>query len=191
MDNLIYPFPCPVYQNIIDEKSFLQIKQDTDNFISNNNDLFKAEWLCPTLSTIKTPIENNINSKILKEKIKFHVEEYCKFWEWSSPPSVRLSECWVNIAEKGAYQEVHHHIESLLSGVIYINVNKKSGNFQLINSLPSESVLLKEPKNFDYLYNIIPQPRMIILFPGWMQHKVLPNKSDINRISISFNIHTI
>jgi uncharacterized protein (TIGR02466 family) len=192
MNNLIHPFPCPIYQNIIDKESFLQIKEDTNNFINNNNNLFKypSSWLCTTLSTVETPIEENINSKILKSKIKFYIEEYCKFWDWSLPLSIKLKDCWVNIAKKGAFQEEHNHSDCLISGVIYINVNKKSGNFQFINPLVSESILLKNPKNFYDYYTINPQEGMILLFPGWMNHRVGINNSDIDRISISFNIQS-
>tara|TARA_R110000803_G_scaffold54056_1_gene110627 strand:- start:209 stop:796 length:588 start_codon:yes stop_codon:yes gene_type:complete len=190
MDNLIHPFPCPIYQNIIDKKSFSQIQQDTDNFINNNNNLFKkpSSWLCDTFSTIETPIEKNINSKILKEKIKFYVEEYLKFWDWDTSFLIKMKDCWVNIAKKGSFQEEHNHSSCLISGVIYINVNQQSGNFQLMNPLSSESILLGEPKNFGNVYNINPQPGMIILFPGWMAHRALPSESNIDRISISFNI---
>jgi len=191
MDNLIHPFPCPIYQNIIDKESFLEIKEDTHNFISNNSNLFHQPWGCPTQTTIGTPIEKNINSHILTKNIKFFVEKYSKFWDWNTPPTIKIKECWVNIAKKGDYQEEHNHSNNMLSGVIYIEVNNKSGGFQFINPLTSESILLGNPNNFGYLYNITPQPGMILLFPGWMNHRALPNESDIDRISISFNIYQI
>lgn len=189
MDNLIYPFPCPIYQNFIDSESFLQIQKDTYNFINNNNNLFKQPWACPTQSTFETPLEENINSKTLNEKIQFYVQEYCKVWNWSIPLSIKLANCWVNIAKNKDYQEIHNHGKALISGVIYINVNKESGNFQLINPLSSEAILLEDPRSFPNIYSIQPQPGMVILFPGWMNHRVLPNESNIDRISISFNIY--
>lgn len=190
MENIIYPFPCPIYQSFLDESSFLEIKKDTYDFIDNNINLFKQEWTCPTLSTINVPKDQNINSKILKEKIKFYVEEYCKFWNWSTPLLVALNNCWVNISKNGAYQETHNHGSSLISGVIYVNVNENSGGFQLINPLTTESILMGSPdKVFGPTYNITPQQGMILLFPGWMDHRVLPNESNIDRISISFNIN--
>jgi uncharacterized protein (TIGR02466 family) len=188
MDNLIHPFPCPIYQNIIDEKSFFQIQQDTDDFIKNNINLFQQVWQCPTLTTIKTPKSQNINSTTLTKEIKFFVEEYAKFWDWVTSPIVEIGDCWVNIAPKGAYQESHIHGDCLFSGVVYLNVDEKSGSFQFINPLTPESILLGNPDNFGYFYNIIPQPGMIVLFPGWMAHRALYNDSNIDRISISFNI---
>ena len=35
---------------------------------------------------------------------------------------------------------------------------------------------------------IIPKNGLIVIFPSWLNHSVLPNKSNKNRISISFNI---
>ena len=46
----------------------------------------------------------------------------------------------------------------------------------------------------EYLYDgkeyeeIIPQENMMIMFPSWLEHDVQMNKTDIERISISFNI---
>ena len=32
-----------------------------------------------------------------------------------------------------------------------------------------------------------PKPNVLLLFPGWVEHKVLMNNEDTDRISISFN----
>tara|TARA_R110000803_G_C11843743_1_gene304926 strand:- start:49 stop:630 length:582 start_codon:yes stop_codon:yes gene_type:complete len=189
MDNIIHPFPCPIYQNLIDKESFLLIKEDTNNFIDHNPELFEPIWFCPTLTTQSKPKNQQLNSKVLNEKIKYHVEEYIKVWDFSKPPTCKIQEHWVNIALPNSYQEGHHHGKVLLSGVIYIEVNDKSGDFQLFNPLTTESILMIPSNKFGSFFSISPSPSMILLFPGWMTHRALHNSSNKNRISISFNIN--
>jgi len=37
------------------------------------------------------------------------------------------------------------------------------------------------------VYQFMPEPNNIIIFPPWIFHKVGINKEDVDRISISFN----
>lgn len=190
MNNIIYPFQIPIYQSFIDINSFIQIKKDVDDYIKTNQNIFHQPWNCNTLSTYGLPLPIQIYSEVLNEKIKSSIEEYYKFWNYPNSFSVEIGNYWLNIAKKGSYQEVHHHSDSLFSGVVYLNVNEESGNFNLVNPLSSESILLKEPPNFNLTYNVTPQNGMIIIFPGWMLHRVLSNNSNIDRISMSFNTIT-
>ena len=191
MGNIIYPFPLPIYQDFINDNSFKIIKEDTYNFISQNKELFKPIWLCPTKTTQHQPKSINIQSNTLENQIKIHVEDYFKVWNFNQPCNLKISEIWVNIAKTNGYQEEHNHGSYLFSGVLYINTNKSSGDFQFSNPLPSENILLHDSNIFPKYFSIQPQNNMIILFPGWFNHRALPNYSDEDRISISFNIKRI
>jgi len=168
MGNIIYPFPLPVYQGFIVEKSFNIIKEDTYNFISQNIELFESIWDCPTKTTQHLPKHKNIKNTHLETQIKSNVENYFKVWDFNKSYNLKISEVWVNIAKKGEYQEEHHHGKSLFSGVLYINVNELSGNFNITNPLSSEGILMDFPDNLSNKYIIPPQNGMIILFPGWL-----------------------
>ena len=95
---------------------------------------------------------------------------------------------WVNISKKESYQEIHDHGDYLFSGTIYTNVDNYSGNFVLQNPLSVENILMRDSNILSKSYSITPKNSMIVLFPSWMQHRVSQNKSNIDRISISFNI---
>ena len=110
------------------------------------------------------------------------------FWFGNIPLNAKIKEMWLNIAKKGGYQEEHNHGSVMFSGVFYLQVNEESGYFQFINPLESEAILMGYSDIFQELYTIVPKNGMIVLFPGWMRHKALPNRTDQDRISISFNI---
>ena len=192
MDNVIHPFQIPIYQSFIEEDSFTQIKKDVDNLIKENLEIFTQIWDCPTITTFTS---NKSNVELIKSlnptlitQIKFHTNLYFNQWGFDQNPQLNIDDLWINISSTGAYQEVHHHGSDLFSGVIYINVDKTSGDFWFINPLPSEAILTKNPPIFGRGYNITPSNSTIILFPSWLQHRVAQNKSNIDRISISFNI---
>ena len=83
MENLFDPFPLRIYQNNINRLEFDQIVNDVSSFINNNPHKFTKEWsTCPTLTTIKVPKNQNINSKTLENQIKLHVNNYFNYWEF-------------------------------------------------------------------------------------------------------------
>jgi len=189
MENFPIPFPLHVYHNIIDKSKFNQIKNDVFSFINNNFQKFDKEWsTCPTLTTIKIPKDQNINSKILEDQIKLHVDNYFNYWEFLEPINISISNLWVNIAKQNGYQEEHGHGHNLFSGVIYINVNKDSGDFQFINPLSTIDSLMPLNKKYNHIASIKPYNGLMLIFPSWLKHRALANKSNIDRISISFNI---
>lgn len=78
----------------------------------------------------------------------------------------------------------HAHIPGKLSGVYYFKTPNAAGNFRFIN-----------PISYPYdgddtggVYEIVPTEDTMMIWPCWLIHKVLPNRSDEMRISISFQI---
>ena len=193
MKNIIYPFPCPIYQNFLDESSFLEIQTKSFEYIEKNKEKFQYGWSSNTLTTFIYQVENHqkhfIENEILKNEIKQHVSNYFDIWKFETKKvDATIKEMWLNIAKEGGYQEEHTHGAAMFSGVLYLQVNEESGYFQFINPLPSEATLMQCSNIFTDSYTIFPKNGMIVLFPGWMKHRVLSNKTNQDRISISFNI---
>ena len=46
----------------------------------------------------------------------------------------------------------------------------------------------KKDTNYYYNYSFIPNEGLLVLFPSHLQHDVEVNKSDEDRISVSFNL---
>lgn len=188
MDNIIHPFQLPIYTSKIPKEDFNVIKQDTSEYIKKNINNFSLPFDCPTLSTINVEREKNIQSLTLENQITFHLQKYWEVWKFQTNLNLYIEEIWVNIAKKGAYQEIHHHEDSFFSGILYIDVTNESGNLQFLNPLSSEGILMKNPLILEKEYPIIPTNGLLVLFPGWLPHRVQVNNLDNERISLSFNI---
>ena len=102
---------------------------------------------------------------------------------------------WLNIHRNYGFNTMHHHGNSLLSGVLYLEVPEGSGTLEIID--PRPGVTFKPNLGFNALggdrlsYAITPKPGLAILFPGYLQHFVNPaifKEEGKRRSSIAFNM---
>jgi len=186
-------FYTPILITNISKDNLSIIKQDTINFINENKHKFSTAWRCPTLSTINVPREDNIQSPTLNSELTSITERYCLEYEYSNL-KLNVKDIWVNVAPKGAYQDVHVHLDFvtkyLFSGVLYIDVDENSGGLRLINPLRDlVHYSLPNPQMNDKV--IQPINGMLVSFPSWLKHEAQVNNSDKDRISISWNVEMI
>ena len=99
---------------------------------------------------------------------------------------------WVNINPPHTSNERHTHPGSDLSVVMYVKVPENSGSIEMTNPAYIESFNLlssvKPEANLTPSIAITPIEGRVLIFPSNILHRVLENKSDDNRISISWNI---
>jgi len=109
-------------------------------------------------------------------------------------PDINLSlEYWVNINNKNEYNDIHDHnpyAGTFLSGVFYVAAPKDCGRIRLFDPRPyiTSAPDMKYYNDGNNYHSFIPEPNLLLIFPGWVKHDVEPNKSDEERISIAFNL---
>jgi uncharacterized protein (TIGR02466 family) len=105
-----------------------------------------------------------------------------------------VNNCWATINNKHAFNSLHHHPNSILSGVYYVRVPKNSGNLYFYDPRSGGQILMPPYRQMTpwTIGKIIYTPieGMFAIFPSWLWHGVEPNCSEENRISLSFNIGT-
>ena len=192
MDNIISPFNIPIIQDVISEESYLLIKEEVAEYITQNEDLFLSLWDCPTKSSIFHPKEKGFKGKNTESEIKKITTKYLKEWGFSKSINLEILGLWINISEPNSFQEYHKHLshgeKNLFSGTIYIEANKNSGNLNLVN--PIDGILDNLPfsNKIKTKYSITPYPGLIVSFPSFLGHYVGENKNKTNRISVSWNV---
>ena len=116
--------------------------------------------------------------------------EYCR--SRVGFPPLKLQNFWININGPGAYHTLHNHQDAMLSGVFYIDIpTENMGDLQFYRGDDAQYYI---PDNLS-TYNTItstmatypPKPGMVVIFPSWVKHAVKQNRSDAERIAISFN----
>jgi len=102
----------------------------------------------------------------------------------------KLHQMWTCINKRLDQNLIHSHTNNYnLSGVYYLNVPEDSGEIVFRDPRPGANQapyrLFKDDGDSEYF---MPSAGLIILFPSYLEHFVLPNRSDGDRISMSFDL---
>ena len=109
---------------------------------------------------------------------------------------------WVNINRKGDFNREHVHPDCHWSGVYYVKTPANCGELRFHNPIVASSMvksghllnLTSSNIKTSFFLNSIPldpYEGSILIFPSWLFHSVDPNRSNYDRISISFNIDIV
>ena len=112
---------------------------------------------------------------------------------------IKIGACWININTPNSYNRLHNHPSSHFSGVYYVKVPDKSGSiyfenphtFEAFSELQSYSDQFKYDSTQYHYVDITGKEGLLIAFPSYLKHGVHENKSESDRISISFNARVI
>lgn len=100
--------------------------------------------------------------------------------------------CWANVNPPGGHNPSHSHPNNYLSGVYYVSIPEGEGRIAFEDPRPQAQVMLPPvAEHTPYNGNIVTfevKPGRLLVFPAWLGHSVPANRSQHNRISMSFNL---
>lgn len=155
---------------------------DLSNMGGWHSELDLLRWPVPEIAGLKQIIASGLS------------EMYA---EMATEPLTGLSldlVAWANVSRRGDYNRLHTHPGSHWSGCYYVDPGAPdperphSGMLQFIDPRPAAAgeTLPGMASGWDQL--VRPKAGMIVLFPAWLQHAVLPYTGEGERISIAFNV---
>jgi len=97
---------------------------------------------------------------------------------------------WVNFSHKGEFNPMHNH-GGIFSAVVFIDIPD-----QLAEERKNNNFISKTSGCLDFISEsqhiiVRPQTGTLYLFPAYLWHLVYPYHSDVERISMSFNIFNL
>jgi uncharacterized protein (TIGR02466 family) len=101
---------------------------------------------------------------------------------------------WANINEYGDYNRTHIHSNHHWSGVYYVDVGNPSpdvgpnGAIEFLDPRPAVGVFDLPGITASGTWTILPKPGLMLMFPSWLRHTVLPYYGESPRITIAFNL---
>jgi len=187
-------FAIPVYSTDIEGDTVLNIKNQVLKYIKDYPSHFKEAWSCNTTSNILYKGDDKLDLPLLENEIKKHIKEYSKIFEYEDSHTLKFKDVWVNIAPPGAFQEEHAHTDPykkvLYSGVYYIKTEENCGNIIFHTELDAHwPQMIKN--NLFHNSSVKAEEGRLVIFPAWLKHRVIINKSQSDRISVSFNIELL
>jgi uncharacterized protein (TIGR02466 family) len=103
-------------------------------------------------------------------------------------------QAWAMVMRHGHHTLVHDHAESHFSVVYYPDIgdadqdlHPDSGKLTFVDPRRGGTVI-PGVELFPSQFAIVPQPGLLVVFPGWLQHYVQPYRGVRPRISISCNV---
>ena len=106
--------------------------------------------------------------------------------------NIRIKEMWAIINKTGDFNVIHTHPNSYLSAAYYVKAPEKCGRFQIENPNIAKKNFYPEIKTKNELNlqvaGIEIEEGDLLIFPGYLPHKVRANESNEDRIVISFNV---
>ena len=107
-----------------------------------------------------------------------------------------VTDSWINVHRRGQSAGQHVHHNSLISGVLYLQVNETTGDLvfhrDVLSLIPFPPALDLDMDSFN-LYNCKswsykPKTNDLCLFPSVVMHSADPNDSDEERWCLAFNV---
>jgi len=107
--------------------------------------------------------------------VKHRVEEKLFY------PNLEITNSWVNVQGEHSKLTYHKHPDSLISGIIFLQVDDKSSKLYFQN-----------PNNLYFKCDddicITPEPGLLLMWPSWLTHGSDQEKNmSTERIVVSFN----
>ncbi len=106
--------------------------------------------------------------------------------------SLEVTGCWATVLAKGAMHKVHSHPNNFLSGVYYVRIPPGADTINF-HDPRSQARVIRPPvveltaENTDQVVVRVANGTLL-MFPSYLEHSVETNPSDLERISISFNM---
>ena len=142
-------------------------------------------------------IDNYILNRPEFKKIKKFIEDCCQdYLEKIICPKndikLYVTQSWLNYTEEKQYHHKHEHPNSVVSGVLWLNSDKKNDNIKFFNGKGYKQI---SPVIDDTKFNIwnsstwfFPvETGQLALFPSSTTHQVETKKGNNTRVSLAFN----
>ncbi len=184
-NEIIFPlFPTPVYISRLNRE------------LTKEELLFVNKTKLDVYKNVGNTTSNDsyiLNQKVfnsLKEDLYLRVQYYFKkILLYSDSVIPYITQSWLNYTEKDQHHHKHIHVNSLVSGVLYINSDEKFDKIKFFKD--NYQTIKAEVKEYN-IYNsdswsFPVKTGDIILFPSSLNHMVDIKQETNTRISLAFN----
>lgn len=169
-----------------------------------DKDLFEVGKLCKKQTTLNHRLAGHLREQfqIDNEKLEKILEKYLKIYKqvfaeyYSGTVDFYIKSSWVNFMKQAEFNPPHSH-DGDFSAVLFLSMpdeivkeNKEFKGSGGPKSGPGELRFFTgvEVKDFINEASFLPERGDLFIFPAKLSHMVAPFKSDVERITVAFNM---
>jgi len=197
--NILQLFPISLYMGKVtidpDVQEHLKSLKQTKEYVNETINSAGEIVHVGNLSTDKKVLDHDICAPLQKQVLE-QIHEFVNDYYHVVFDGLNMHRSWVLEHQPGHWGQPHTHTNSMLSGVMYMEMPENAGNILFHkpggyhNYLNSDTVRLSVTKN-DY-YNsdrwfLEPAPGLLLIFPSQTTHSIGVNQSTQSRWSLSFD----
>lgn len=126
----------------------------------------------------------------LKTTVQEHLDDYFNsVHNTLNQVSLKITQSWLTMSRQGQSHHSHSHPNSVVSGVLYINLAPQDGiNFYRNDDLWWYELIPREHNYYNaHRYFIETKVGDLVLFPSNIKHGVKEVSEDVERVSLAFN----
>lgn len=152
-------------------------------------DLNRSAWDGEMTSTFKTQLDV-LQRMDCVDVVNWHAFEYVRAITGSDEFTVTIEQSWCNYGMTGDCQYEHDHLGTTLAGCYYRTVPEGSGEIRFIQPINELRFYNMWQTNDQTGYEVphYPVEGDLWIWPAFVRHKVMENKSKDPRITVAFNI---
>ena len=183
--NTVPLFPSPVIQVMVDDDtSELLEYDDRDTTVSNEQGRPGANQRVLELYPKTKKILLDTFTSVASEVLGYKKRDYA------------ITTSWITLNKKGEGSHHHRHNNSFWSGVYYYQEEYPEGTGKILFENPNSTAFdfALQDNDIEHFNNmnalvltVEPKPNLLIMFPSYILHQVLPNNIDTERCSLAFN----
>ena len=144
------------------------------------NSLARLHRISPTFAT-------------LQKRIDVDVRKFARALDFDlAGRRLEMTDCWVNVMKRQVVHGLHLHPLASISGTYYVRTPRGCSGLKLedprldryMAAPPRRSRARRENR----VWVTLPaESGRLVLFESWLRHEVMPNPTEAERVSVSFN----
>ena len=188
----------PSYHVMFSTPPVLSRRYDFPDFENLQKHVCNMEYVDANNGYLSNFVCNN-PGYILEDVVFSNLKKFCEntiqeylHTIYQTDQKIKITQSWINKNPPGTIHTLHQHPNSFLSGVFYFQVDQSTPIEFISNYSPT---LVLESNSYNEFtgtsYTFSATEGTLILFPSYIKHRVGLNKTNSDRISLSFNTFPI
>ena len=192
-NNILKLFPQPIFKYQID--NYKKINEELIKYIyglHNNDNVGVKKSNINGWHSKPFDLKDDIPNKFYSHINNYIKDVFNKYgWEYNNT-KVLCTSMWAIINKKGNFNIEHTHPNNYLSTAYYVKAPENCGNFKATNpNILNRHIRAKAEEANELNSNsasIKINEGDLLIFPAYLPHSVDENRSDEDRVIVSFNI---